>query len=100
MDICYTRSIRQDEMAKIDDNMSITINIRYLLQGIVLIGMIGASYWDAKNTMAENHRHIEILEKDLIDLKGRISAIETKHIEELEETNKSLMEKVNIFKKR
>ena len=79
--------------------LNVTINIRWLVQIIILIAIIVGTWYQAQMTMAENHRHIELLEKDLMDLKSRIGFIETKRTEELEQENKSLMEKINIFKK-
>ena len=85
-------------MAKINDDLAITINIKWLVQIVVLVTIIVGSYYQAQKRMADNQRHIEIIEKDLSDLNSRISAIETKRTRELEEKNKTLMEKVNIFK--
>ena len=42
----------------------------------------------------------QIIEQDLSDLKSRVSTIEAKRTQRLEDENKSLIEKVNIFKKR
>ena len=39
-------------MAKIDDNLNITINIRWLVQIIVLIGIIVGTWYQAQMKMA------------------------------------------------
>ncbi len=87
-------------MAKINDDLAITINIKWLVQIVVLVAIIVGSYYQAQKRMADNQRHIQIIEQDLSDLKNRISAIEAKRTQRLEDENKSLIEKVNIFKKR
>lgn len=87
-------------MAKINDDLAITINIKWLVQIVVLVAIIVGSYYQAQKRMADNQRHIQIIEQDLSDLKNRISTIEAKRTQRLEDENKSLIEKVNIFKKR
>ena len=86
-------------MAKIDDNLNITINIRWLVQIIVLIGIIVGTWYQAQMKMAENHRHIKLLQGQMSDVQSRIGGIERAKVEDLEEENKSLLEKINIFKK-
>ena len=87
-------------MAKINDDLAITINIKWLVQIVVLVAIIVGSYYQAQKRMADNQRHIQIIEQDLSDLKSRVSTIEAKRTQRLEYENNSLIEKVNIFKKR
>ena len=86
-------------MAKIDDNLNITINIRWLVQIIVLIGIIVGTWYQAQMKMAENHRHIQLLEDQMADVQSRIGGMERAKVEDLVEENKSLLAKINIFKK-
>ena len=86
-------------MAKIADNLNITINIRWLVQIIVLIGIIVGTWYQAQMKMAENHRHIKLLQEQMSDVQSRIGGMEREKVEDLEEENKSLLEKINIFKK-
>ena len=86
-------------MAKIDDNLNITINIRWLVQIIILIGIIVGTWYQAQMKMAENHRHIKLLQEQMSDVQSRIGGMEKEKVEDLEEENKSLLEKINIFKK-
>ena len=85
-------------MAKIDDNLNITINIRWLVQIIVLIGIIVGTWYQAQMKMAENHSHIKLLQEQMSDVQSRIGGIEREKVEDLEEENKSLLERINIFK--
>lgn len=85
-------------MANLNDDLAITINIKWLLQIMVLVAIIIGSYYQATKSITDNQRHIEMNEKDLADLNVRVSAIEARRTKELEERNKTLMEKVNIFK--
>ena len=86
-------------MAKIDDNLNSTINIRWLVQIIILIGIIVGTWYQAQMKRAANHRHIMLLEEQMSDVQSRIGGMERAKVEDLEEENKSLLEKINIFKK-
>ena len=86
-------------MAKIDDNLNITINIRWLVQIIVIVALIVGTWYQAQMKMAENHRHIMLLEEQMSDVQSRIGGMEKEKVEDLEEENKSLLERINIFKK-
>ena len=86
-------------MAKIDDNLNITINIRWLVQIVVIVALIVGTWYQAQMKMAENHRHIMLLEEQMSDVQSRIGGMEKEKVEDLEEENKSLLEKINIFKK-
>ena len=86
-------------MAKIDDNLNITINIRWLVQIVVIVALIVGTWYQAQMKMAENHRHIMLLEKQMSDVQSRIGGMEKEKVEDLEEENKSLLQRINIFKK-
>ena len=86
-------------MAKIDDNLNITINIRWLVQIVVIVALIVGTWNQAQMKMAENHRHIMLLEEQMSDVQSRIGGMEKEKVEDLEEENKSLLERINIFKK-
>ena len=86
-------------MAKIDDNLNITINIRWLVQIIVIVALIVGTWYQAQMKMAENHRHIQLLEDQMADVQSRIGGMEREKVEDLVEENKSLLERINIFKK-
>ena len=85
-------------MAKIDDNLNITINIRWLVQIVVIVALIVGTWYQAQMKMAENHRHIMLLEEQMSDVQSRIGGMEKEKVEDLEEENKSLLERINIFK--
>lgn len=74
-------------MAKVDDNFSITINIRLLIQLATIFGSIIFAYTNLKSTQNELKVNVESLEK-------RLGVIEDSRNSEIEEINKSLIEKV------
>ena len=75
-------------MAKIDDNLNITINIRWLVQIVVIVALIVGTWYQAQMKMAENHRHIMLLEEQMSDVQSRIGGMEKEKVEDLEEENK------------
>ena len=86
-------------MAKIDDNLNITINIRWLVQILILVALIVGTWYQAQMNMADNHMHIALLEEQMADIQSRIGGMEKEKVKDLVEENKSLLEKINIFKR-
>ncbi len=77
-------------MAKIDDNLNVTINIRWLVQLIAIIGSGVMAWFTLKSDIAELKINYESIDK-------RLQVIENSRNAELEEINKSLLQK--MFKK-
>ena len=77
-------------MAKIDDNLTVTINIRWLVQLIAIIGSGVMAWFTLKSDIAELKINYEAIDK-------RLQVIENSRNAELEEINKSLLQK--MFKK-
>ena len=63
------------------------------------MALIVGTWYQAQMKMAENHRHIMLLEEQMSDVQSRIGGMEKEKVEDLEEENKSLLERINIFKK-
>ena len=77
-------------MAKIDDNLNVTINIRWLVQLIAIIGSGVMAWFTLKSDITELKLNYEAIDK-------RLQVIENSRNAELEEINKSLLQK--MFKK-
>ena len=77
-------------MAKIDDNLNVTINIRWLVQLIAIIGSGVMAWFTLKSDIAELKINYESIDT-------RLQVIENSRNAELEEINKSLLQK--MFKK-
>ena len=77
-------------MAKIDDNLNVTINIRWLVQLIAIIGSMVTAWFTLQSDIKELKMNYEAIDK-------RLSVIENSRNAELEEINKSLLQK--MFKK-
>ena len=77
-------------MAKVDDNLNVTINIRWLVQLVGIIGTMVTAWFTLKSDIAELKMNYEAIDK-------RLMVIENSRNAELEEINKSLLQK--MFKK-
>ena len=77
-------------MAKIDDSLNVTINIRWLVQLVGLIGAMVTAWFTLKSDISELKMNYSAIDK-------RLMVIENSRNAELEEINKSLLQK--MFKK-
>ena len=77
-------------MAKIDDSLNVTINIRWLVQLVSIIGSMVKAWFKLQSDIKELKMNYEAIDK-------RLSVIENSRNAELEEINKSLLQK--MFKK-
>ena len=77
-------------MAKIDDSLNVTVNIRWLFQLVGIIGTMVMAWFTLKSDIAELKMNYEAIDK-------RLMVIENSRNAELEEINKSLLQK--MFKK-
>jgi|TARA_R110000824_G_scaffold261868_1_gene450592 hypothetical protein len=77
-------------MAKIDDSLNVTINIRWLVQLVAIIGSMITAWFTIESDITELKINYEAIDK-------RLLVIENSRNAELEEINKSLLQK--MFKK-
>ena len=77
-------------MAKIDDSLNVTINIRWLVQLVGLIGAMVTAWFTLKSDISELKMNYSAIDK-------RLMVIENSRNAELEEINKGLLQK--MFKK-
>ena len=77
-------------MAKIDDSLNVTVNKRWLVQLVGIIGAMVTAWFTLKSDIAELKMNYEAVDK-------RLMIIENSRNAEFEEINKSLLQK--MFKK-
>jgi len=77
-------------MPKIDDSLNVTVNIRWLVQLIAIIGSMVTAWFTLKSDNTQLKMNYEAIDK-------RVQVIENSRNAELEEINKSLLQK--MFKK-
>ena len=86
-------------MAKgISEDAQIHISIAFLIKAMVAVAIVTGSWYQAQMKFAEQERRIKDLEDKIVVLNASIEGMETQHIEELEEQNRTLMQRLG-FKK-
>ncbi len=80
----------------ISEDAQIHISIAFLIKAMVAVAIVVGSWYQAQMQFAEQKRRIEDLERTVNVLNASIEGMETQHIQELEETNKSLMQRLGL----
>ena len=88
-DVKTARSYRANV---IDDNAIVSINLKWLAQIGVLIGMLVYGYWQIESRISQ-------LEKDMVFASGEIGSLLSKHMEEERMERESLEERVAFYEK-
>ena len=63
---------------------------------MVAVAIVVGSWYQAQNRFAEQERRIKDLENKITVLNASVEGMETQHIQELEETNRSLMQRLGL----
>ena len=84
-------------MAKgISEDAQIHISIAFLIKAMVAVALVVGSWYQAQMRFAEQERRIEDLEDKIVVLTAQVEGMETQHIEQLEEENRTLMQRLGI----
>ena len=86
-------------MKGISEDAQIHISIAFLIKAMVAVGILVGSWYQAQMQFASIEARLDDLQHKVTVLTASVEGMETAHIEELEETNRSLMQKINIFNK-
>ena len=82
----------------ISEDAQIHISIAFLIKAMVAVAIVVGSWYQAQMKFAEQERRIQDLEDKVVVLNASIEGMETQHIQELEEENRSLMQRLGIKK--
>ena len=82
----------------ISEDAQIHISIAMLVKVGILVAVVTGSWYQAQMKFAEQERRIKDLENKIVILNASIEGMETQHIEDLEEQNRTLMQRLG-FKK-
>ena len=82
----------------ISEDAQIHISVAFLIKAMVAVAVVTGSWYQAQMKFAEQERRIKDLESKVTVLNASIEGIETQHIQQLEEENRSLMQKLGIRK--
>ena len=84
-------------MAKgISEDAQIHISIAFLIKAMAAVAIIVGSWYQAQMKFAEQERRIKDLEDKIVVLNASIEGMETQHIEDLEEQNRTLMQRLGL----
>ena len=82
-------------MAKgISEDAQIHISIAFLIKAMVAVAIVVGSWYQAQMQFASIETRLDDLQHKVTVLTASVEGMETAHIEQLEETNKSLMQKI------
>tara|TARA_Y100001970_G_C13761664_1_gene616080 strand:+ start:29 stop:289 length:261 start_codon:yes stop_codon:yes gene_type:complete len=82
----------------ISEDAQIHISIAFLIKAMVAVAVVVGSWYQAQMQFADQKRRIEDLERKVNVLNATVEGMESQHIQELEETNRSLMQRLGIKK--
>jgi len=79
-------------------NSEINISLALLIKAGIVIAVVTGSWYQAQMKFAEQDRRIKDLENKVVVLSASLEGIETQHIKDLEEENRTLMQRLGIKK--
>ena len=86
-------------MAKgISEDAQIHISIAFLIKAMIAVAVVVGSWYQAQMQFASIETRLKELESKLTALNASVEGMETQHIQELEETNRTLMQRLGLKK--
>ena len=82
----------------ISEDAQIHISIAMLVKVGILVAVVTGSWYQAQMKFAEQERRIKDLENKIVILNASIEGMETQHIEDFEEQNRTLMQRLGLKK--
>lgn len=83
----------------ISEDAQIHISIAFLIKAMIAVAIVVGSWYQAQMRFASIEVRLNDMHEELLVLNSKVSNIETKHIIELEQQNKTLMEKLGLKKR-
>ena len=80
----------------INTDSTISLSVTMLIKMGFLIAIVTGSWYQAQMKFAEQETRIKTLEDKVVVLNASIECMETQHIEELEEQNRTLMQRLGL----
>ena len=80
----------------INTDSTISLSVTMLIKLGFLIAIVTGSWYQAQMKFAEQETRIKTLEDKVVVLNASIEGMETQHIEELEEQNRTLMQRLGL----
>ena len=83
----------------LNSDSQIHISVALLIKAGILITIVVGSWYQAQMRFASIEVRLNDMHEELLVLISKVTSMETKHIVELEEQNKTLMEKLGLKKR-
>ena len=74
------------------------ISVAFLIKAMIGISMLIATYYQVQIKFVAQENRIKDLEDKIVVLNAAIEGMETQHIEELEEQNRTLLQRLGLKK--
>ena len=82
----------------ISEDAQIHISVAFLLKAMAAVAIVTGSWYQAQMKFAEQERRIKDLEEKITVLNASVEGMETQHIQDLEEQNRTLMQRLGLKK--
>lgn len=83
----------------ISENLQVHISVAFLIKAMVAVAVVVGSWYQAQMRFANIETRINDMHEELVVLNSKVASMESKHIVELEEENKSLMQRLGLKRK-
>ena len=85
-------------MQGLNSNSNVTISLQLLIKAGILIAIVVGSWYQAQMRFASIEVRLNDMHEEVIVLTSKVATMENKHIVELEEQNKTLLQRLKIKK--
>ena len=83
----------------ISEDAQIHISIAFLIKAMVGVAIVVGSWYQAQMRFASLETRMNDMHEELVVLNSKVASMENKHITELEEENRTLMQRLGIKRK-
>ena len=82
----------------INDSLNLTISISFLVKIILAVGLFAGGFYSVQMRITDLERTVSELHTEVTVLNQKMANMEKEHVKELEEENRSLMQKLGLKK--
>ena len=83
----------------ISEDAQVHISIAFLIKAMVGVAIVVGSWYQAQMRFASLETRMNDMHEELVVLNSKVASMENKHITELEEENRTLMQGLGIKRK-
>jgi hypothetical protein len=83
----------------ISEDAQIHISVAFLIKAMIGVAVVTGSWYQAQMKFAEQDRRLKDLEEKVTVLNASVEGMETQHIQQLEEENRTLMQRLGLKRK-